>query len=54
MKLTITVDVDHDIDPARTDPHEIGTDLVDIYNDEIGHGYNAPKVEFVEAEWVES
>ena len=23
MKLNITIDVDHDIDPARTDPHDI-------------------------------
>lgn len=53
MHLTIVIDVDHDIDPARTDPQEIADDLVASYMIDREHGYVAPSVLLVSAEWKE-
>lgn len=54
MKLTLTVDVDPDIDPARTDPHDIATAILESYIEDRRHAATPePAVEFVSAEWDE-
>ncbi len=51
-KILLVIDVT-DCDPTVTDPHEIGCDLVDTFDDELKYaarddGY---RVRFVSAEW---
>jgi hypothetical protein len=49
-RLTITVDVAN-VDPALVDPEDIAADLIASYDIDRSHGFEAPPVYLVSAEW---
>jgi hypothetical protein len=51
-RLAIFVDVPDDaVDPTLVDPHEIGEEVVDLYNDHAEVAHDRAEITFVAAEW---